>query len=45
MSFNERIRKLNEILRGWVNNYRMASIYGKLKELDGWIRNRLRYCI
>jgi hypothetical protein len=23
----------------------MASIYGKLKELDGWIRNRLRYCI
>jgi len=45
MSFNERIRKLNEILRGWVNNFRMASIYGKLKELDGWVRNRLRYCI
>jgi RNA-directed DNA polymerase len=45
MSFNERIQKLNEILRGWVNNFRMASIYGKLKELDGWVRNRLRYCI
>jgi RNA-directed DNA polymerase len=23
----------------------MASIHGKLKDLDGWIRNRLRYCI
>ena len=45
MSFDERIRKLNEILRGWVNNFRMASIYGKIKELDGWVRNRLRYCI
>ena len=45
MSFNERIRKLNEVLRGWVNNFRMASIYNKLKELDGWLRNRLRYGI
>jgi RNA-directed DNA polymerase len=45
MSFDERIAKLNEVQRGWVNNFRMASIYGKLKELDGWIRNRLRYCI
>ncbi len=45
MSFDERIRKLNEVQRGWVNNFRMASIYNKLNELDGWIRNRLRYCI
>ncbi len=45
MSFGERIEKLNEVQRGWVNNFRMASIHGKLKELDGWLRNRLRYCI
>lgn len=45
MSFDERIRKLNEVQRGWVNNFRMASIHVKLKELDGWLRNRLRYCI
>ena len=45
MSFDERIQKLNEIQRGWVNNYRMASIYNKLNEIDGWVRNRLRYCI
>ena len=45
MSFNERIMKLNEVQRGWVNNFRMASIQIKLNELDGWLRNRLRYCI
>jgi group II intron reverse transcriptase/maturase len=45
MSFDERIQKLNKVLRGWVTNFRMASIYAKLKELDGWLRNRLRYCI
>lgn len=45
MSFDERIEKLGEVQRGWVNAFRMASIHGKLKELDGWLRNRLRYCI
>ena len=45
MSFDERIQKLNEVQRGWVNNFRMASIQNKLNEVDGWIRNRLRYCI
>jgi group II intron reverse transcriptase/maturase len=45
MSLDERIRKLNEVQRGWVNYFRMASIQIKLKELDGWVRNRLRYCI
>jgi group II intron reverse transcriptase/maturase len=45
MSFDERIEKLNEVQRGWVNAFRMASIHGKLKELDGWLRNRLRYCV
>jgi group II intron reverse transcriptase/maturase len=44
-SFDERIRKLKEAQRGWVNYFRMASIHGKLKDLDGWVRNRLRYCI
>jgi len=45
MSFNERIQKLKEMAQGWLNYFRMASIQGKLKELDGWIRNRIRYCI
>jgi RNA-directed DNA polymerase len=44
-TFDERIARLKEIQRGWVNYFRMASIQIKLKELDTWIRNRLRYCI
>jgi hypothetical protein len=45
MSFDERILKLKQTSHGWLNYFRMASIQGKLKELDGWLRNRLRYCI
>jgi len=44
-SIAERITKLKEVGRGWLNYFRMASIHGKLKDLDGWVRNRLRYCI
>lgn len=43
--FEERLRKLAEVCRGWVNNYRLASIQAKLKALDEWLRNRLRFCI
>jgi len=44
-TFKERISKINEIQRGWLNYFRGTSIYGKLRDLDGWLRNRLRYCI
>lgn len=44
-SFDVRIQKLNEIQRGWVNYFRLASMHGKLRDVDGWVRNRLRYCI
>ena len=40
MSFDERVKKLNEVQRGGVNNFRIASIHAKLKDVDGWIRNR-----
>jgi RNA-directed DNA polymerase len=45
MTFGERIQKLKEVSLGWINYFRLASIQAKLKELDGWLRNRLRYCI
>lgn len=44
-SIAERIHKLKEVGRGWLNYFRMASITGKLRDLDSWVRNRLRYCI
>ena len=44
-SFDERIHRINLLLRGWVNYFKKASIHQKLKKLDEWLRNRLRYCI
>jgi len=44
-SIAERINKLKEVGRGWLNYFRTASIQGKLRDLDSWVRNRLRYCI
>ena len=44
-SFSERLYKLKEVYRGWINNFRQGSIHAKLKKLDEWLRNRLRYCI
>jgi len=44
-SFDERIRRLKEVQRGWLGYYRMANIGTKLKDIDSWVRNRLRYCV
>ena len=43
--FSERLIKLEQVTRGWINYYRFANIAGKLRDLDTWVRNRLRYCI
>lgn len=44
-SFSERIDELNRFMKGWINYFKYAYMPGKLKDLDLWIRNRLRYCI
>jgi group II intron reverse transcriptase/maturase len=44
-SFDERIEQLKQVQRGWVNYFRLGSIYSRLREVDSWLRNRLRYCI
>lgn len=44
-SLSQRIKQLKEVQRGWINYYRMTSINGKLRDMDSWVRNRLRYCI
>jgi len=45
LSFTQRIAKLTAFTRGWVNYYKFANMSTKLKELDAWVRSRLRYCI
>ena len=45
LTLSKRITKLKALQRGWLNYFRMASITGKLRDVDSWIRNRLRYCI
>ncbi len=45
LSLTARLNQIAVVARGWINNFRMANIYTKLKKLDEWLRNRLRYCI
>ncbi|WP_282775794.1 group II intron reverse transcriptase/maturase [Phaeodactylibacter xiamenensis] len=43
--FEERIQRLNSLMYGWLGYFQLGKMWGKLRALDGWIRNRLRYCI
>jgi len=45
VKLEQRIAKIKEVQRGWLNYFRGTSIMGKVRDLDGWLRNRLRYCI
>jgi len=45
IGMEERIRRLNIYLRGWLGYYRIAEMHSIVKQLDGWIRRRLRVCL
>ena len=45
IDFDERIHRINLLVRGWINYFKQTSIQAKLKKLEEWLRNRLRYCI
>jgi len=42
IAMEERIRKLNEYLIGWSGYFAIAENKCKFRDLDGWIRRRLR---
>lgn len=45
MSMQERIRRLNEYLGGWVAYFRLAETPSVMQDLDKWLRRRLRACL
>ena len=45
VSFSERITRLNRMFKGWINYFKLASMNSKLKDIDVWVRRRLRRCI
>lgn len=45
MTLAERFQRLKLIYQGWLNSFRLGNIHAKLKKVDEWLRNRIRYCI
>jgi len=45
IAMKQRLSRLAKVCRGWIQYFKLADARTHLKELDGWIRSRLRYCI
>ena len=45
VSMDLRIRKLNEVIRGWINYFKIGSMKKKLEEIDERLRTRMRIVI
>jgi Retron-type reverse transcriptase len=45
ISLDDRIKKLNEVIRGWVNYFRCANMKSRLAVIDQKLRSRIRVII
>lgn len=45
MNFRERIKKLNEVIRGWINYFSISSMKTNMRKIDEHLRTRLRIVI
>jgi RNA-directed DNA polymerase len=45
MKMEERIKELNQFLIGWCGYFSLADTPSILKDMDSWIRRRLRICL
>jgi len=41
----ERIRRINVYLRGWLAYFHQADAASLLRDVEGWLRGRLRACL
>lgn len=44
ISMEYRAVKIRQIITGWINYFKLADLKGTLRELDKWLRRRLRLC-
>jgi RNA-directed DNA polymerase len=44
ISMEQRMEKLDQLIAGWVNYFHIADMEKVAKELDKWIRRRIRMC-
>jgi group II intron reverse transcriptase/maturase len=44
IAISDKIRAINKITRGWGNYFKLTELKNDFKDIDGWIRTRLRMC-
>lgn len=44
-SIEEKIKELNQAIRGWINHFKIADMKSHMTRIGEWIRHRLRMCI
>ena len=45
ISMSERIKRLNWVIRGWINYFRIGKMKTNLKRIDGHLRTRMRIVV
>ena len=45
ISMEYRLKRLNEIIVGWINYFCIAKAKARIKSIEEWLRRRLRACI
>ena len=45
IGMTERIKRLNWVIRGWINYFRMGNMKDAMSKIDEWMRTRIRIII
>ena len=45
VSMDVRLGRLNSLIQGWLGYFGIAKAGKRLRDIDGWVRRRLRMCI